>query len=137
MPAALCVCFRRPQFYAPMPCMIWVACLVEIAIEDWTDFFILLSLQLINASVSLCALLQVSRAFLPQPLAACHSQHTLPTAHAPSFVSSSPSYEAARAGDAVAALKAALKPHATVKRDGHWTNINAAEVVPGALSPPS
>lgn len=38
-----------------MPCMIWVACMVEIAIEDWTDFFILLSLQLINASVSLCA----------------------------------------------------------------------------------
>ena len=40
------------QFYAPMPCMIWVACGVELLIEDWTDFWILLSLQFINASVS-------------------------------------------------------------------------------------
>ncbi len=83
------------QFYAPMPCMIWVACAVELLIEDWTDFWILLSLQFINASVSF--------------------------------------YEAARAGDAVAALKAALKPAAVAKRDGRWVNLSAAELVPGDL----
>lgn len=42
-------------------------------------------------------------------------------------------YEITKAGDAVAALKASLKPEATVKRDGKWKNINAAEVVPGDL----
>ena len=75
--------------------MIWVACGVELLIADWTDFWILLSLQFINASVSF--------------------------------------YEAARAGDAVAALKAALKPAAVAKRDGRWANISAAELVPGDL----
>jgi H+-transporting ATPase len=75
--------------------MIWVACLVELLIEDWTDFWILLSLQFINASVSF--------------------------------------YEAARAGDAVAALKAALKPAAVAKRDGRWVNLSAALLVPGDL----
>ena len=40
-------------------------------------------------------------------------------------------YETTKAGDAVAALKHALKPLATVKRDGRWMNIDAAEVVPG------
>jgi H+-transporting ATPase len=83
------------QLWAPMPCMIWVAILVEAAIEDWLDFGILLSLQLINASVSF--------------------------------------YEAAKAGDAVAALKAALKPSAVAKRDGKWATINAAILVPGDL----
>ena len=75
--------------------MIWVACLVELLIQDWVDFGILFALQLINASVSF--------------------------------------YEAAKAGDAVAALKAALKPVACAKRDGKWTNINAGELVPGDL----
>lgn len=42
-------------------------------------------------------------------------------------------YEIAKAGDAVAALKASLKPVATVKRDGKFINIDAAEVVPGDL----
>eukprot|EP00899_Mesostigma_viride_P002122 jgi/Mesvir1/11910/Mv00250-RA.1 len=42
-------------------------------------------------------------------------------------------YETSRAGDAVAALKAALKPAATCKRDGRWGVINAAELVPGDL----
>eukprot|EP00899_Mesostigma_viride_P020054 jgi/Mesvir1/2804/Mv13910-RA.2 len=40
-------------------------------------------------------------------------------------------YEASKAGDAVAALKAALKPSATCKRDGKWAVMNAAELVPG------
>jgi H+-transporting ATPase len=42
-------------------------------------------------------------------------------------------YEITKAGDAVAALKASLKPLATVKRDGVWKNINARNVVPGDL----
>lgn len=40
-------------------------------------------------------------------------------------------YETVKAGNAVAALKAGLKPEATVKRDGKFININAAHVVPG------
>eukprot|EP01040_Poterioochromonas_malhamensis_P007402 gene7402-7984_t len=42
-------------------------------------------------------------------------------------------YEITKAGDAVAALKKSLKPLATVKRNGKWQNIDAAEVVPGDL----
>mmetsp|Transcript_24920 Transcript_24920/g.85274 ORF Transcript_24920/g.85274 Transcript_24920/m.85274 type:complete len:958 (-) Transcript_24920:120-2993(-) len=40
-------------------------------------------------------------------------------------------YEDSKAGDAVAALKASLKPEAQVKRNGRWMKINAAELVPG------
>lgn len=42
-------------------------------------------------------------------------------------------YEITKAGDAVAALKKSLKPLATVKRDGSWTNVDAGIVVPGDL----
>ncbi len=42
-------------------------------------------------------------------------------------------YEGSKAGDAVAALKASLKPLATVKRDGKWQNIDATGLVPGDL----
>eukprot|EP00475_Leptophrys_vorax_P036534 TRINITY_DN618_c0_g1_i1.p1 TRINITY_DN618_c0_g1~~TRINITY_DN618_c0_g1_i1.p1 ORF type:complete len:1011 (+),score=340.86 TRINITY_DN618_c0_g1_i1:202-3033(+) len=42
-------------------------------------------------------------------------------------------YETVKAGDAVAALKASLKPTATVRRDGKWVTINAALVVPGDM----
>jgi len=42
-------------------------------------------------------------------------------------------YEITKAGDAVAALKASLKPIATVKRDGNWLNVDAGTVVPGDL----
>jgi len=42
-------------------------------------------------------------------------------------------YEITKAGDAVAALKASLKPIATVKRDGKWSNVDAGTVVPGDL----
>jgi H+-transporting ATPase len=83
------------QLYAPMPCMIWVACIVELAIQDNLDFGILFALQMINASVSF--------------------------------------YEANKAGDAVAALRAALKPVATAKRDGQWVTLNAVLLVPGDL----
>lgn len=42
-------------------------------------------------------------------------------------------YETTKAGDAVAALKASLKPTATCKRDGQFKNIDSAELVPGDL----
>lgn len=42
-------------------------------------------------------------------------------------------YETTKSGDAVAALKASLKPLATVKRDGEWKNIDAGTLVPGDL----
>ena len=42
-------------------------------------------------------------------------------------------YETSKAGNAVAALKASLKPLATVKRDGKWQNMDAGGVVPGDL----
>jgi H+-transporting ATPase len=42
-------------------------------------------------------------------------------------------YEITKAGDAVAAVKALLKPLATVKRDGAWANVDACTVVPGDL----
>ena len=42
-------------------------------------------------------------------------------------------YEINKAGDAVAALKASLKPVATCKRDGKWKNMDGAEIVPGDL----
>ncbi len=42
-------------------------------------------------------------------------------------------YETIKAADAVAALKASLKPKATVKRDGKWQEMDATMVVPGDL----
>ena len=42
-------------------------------------------------------------------------------------------YETTKAGDAVKALKASLKPLATVCRDGKWQSIEAALLVPGDL----
>ena len=42
-------------------------------------------------------------------------------------------YETTKAGNAVAALKASLRPEATVKRDGMWKAIDASLVVPGDL----
>ena len=40
-------------------------------------------------------------------------------------------YETSKAGDAVAALKASLKPEATVYRDSKWKRIDASMLVPG------
>lgn len=42
-------------------------------------------------------------------------------------------YETTKAGDAVAALKASLRPEATVKRDGKWKSMDASLLVPGDL----
>jgi H+-transporting ATPase len=42
-------------------------------------------------------------------------------------------YETTKSGDAVAALKASLRPLATVKRDDQWKHIDASFLVPGDL----
>lgn len=42
-------------------------------------------------------------------------------------------YEESQAGDAVAALMAALAPQAKVLRDGEWQTIEASELVPGDI----
>ncbi|KNC79871.1 hypothetical protein SARC_07756 [Sphaeroforma arctica JP610] len=84
------------QLYAPMPIMIWVAIIIEAAIQNWPDMGVLLAIQFINATIG------------------C--------------------YEITKAGNAIAALKASLKPMATVKRDDKWHNIDAGIVVPGDLA---
>ncbi|MEW5303187.1 MAG: hypothetical protein WDW36_005903 [Sanguina aurantia] len=83
------------QLYAPMPIMIWIAVIVEAAIENWPDMGILLGIQFINAFLGW--------------------------------------YETTKAGDAVAALKASLKPESTCKRDGKWQTLDASLLVPGDL----
>jgi H+-transporting ATPase len=40
------------QFYAPMPIMIWLAILIEVAIGNYLDMAILLAIQFLNASIS-------------------------------------------------------------------------------------
>lgn len=60
------------QFTAPMPIGIWIAMIVELSLENWTDAVILFVLQCINGTVGFT--------------------------------------EARKAGNAVAALKATLKP---------------------------
>lgn len=84
------------QLYAPMPIMIWIAIVIEAAIQNWPDMGVLLAIQFINATIGW--------------------------------------YEITKAGNAIAALKASLKPMATVKRDDKWQNIDAAIVVPGDLA---
>ena len=83
------------QLYQPMPLMIWMAIIIEAAIESWPDMGILLAIQFLNASLSY--------------------------------------YETTKAGDAVAALKASLKPVAYVKRDGKFSSMDAALLVPCLL----
>jgi H+-transporting ATPase len=40
------------QFWAPMPIMIWIAILIELAIQNYLDMGILLAIQFTNASIS-------------------------------------------------------------------------------------
>lgn len=82
--------------WQPMPVMIWIAAIVEIAIQNYPDFAILIAINLVNASLSF--------------------------------------YETTKAGDAIAALKASLKPTAICNRDGKWNNqFDARLLVPGDL----
>lgn len=39
------------QLWQPMPCMIWIAAIIEAGIENWIDFGILLLIQFANASI--------------------------------------------------------------------------------------
>lgn len=82
--------------WQPMPVMIWIAAIVEIAIGNYPDFAILIVINMVNASLSY--------------------------------------YETTKAGDAIAALKASLKPTAICNRDGKWNNLfDARLLVPGDL----
>ncbi|WIA12441.1 hypothetical protein OEZ85_012477 [Tetradesmus obliquus] len=81
--------------YGPMPCVIWVAFIIEMSLHNWLDGGILFAIQMINAVLGW--------------------------------------YETIKAADAVAALKASLKPTATVKRGGVWANADATMLVPGDL----
>jgi len=82
--------------WQPMPVMIWIAAIVEIAIQNYEDMAILVAINLINASLSF--------------------------------------YETTKAGNAIAALKASLKPTAICMRDGKWNNnFDARLLVPGDL----
>lgn len=87
-------------FWGPMPCMIWVAIIIELvkAIltgEGWEDFAVLMVLQFANAIVG--------------------------------FV------EEHNAGNAIAALRNALKPSAYVNRNGTFSSRPARELVPGDI----
>ncbi|EFN51245.1 hypothetical protein CHLNCDRAFT_37518 [Chlorella variabilis] len=83
------------HLWGPMPIMIWLAIIIEFAIQNWIDAGILLGIQFANATLGW--------------------------------------YETTKAADAVAALKKALKPLATCKRDGKWQTMDATTLVPGDL----
>lgn len=50
-PRLVCGVHAPPQLYAPMPIMIWIAIIIEAAIENWADMGILLGIQFINATL--------------------------------------------------------------------------------------
>lgn len=52
------------QFWAPMPIMIWIAAIVEVAIENYPDFGILLAIQFINAGLGFYEIVKVIRKLL-------------------------------------------------------------------------
>eukprot|EP00796_Vickermania_ingenoplastis_P010435 gene10435-biopygen7419 len=81
--------------WGPMPAVLWVAIIIEFALQNFPDGAILLAILFANALIGW--------------------------------------YETIKAGDAVDALKNALKPVATAKRDGEWQQIDAALLVPGDL----
>ena len=128
-----------------MPIMIWLAVIVEAAIQNWIDmvrrekFFLFFSFPSAKKNP------QILTSFLPlnfPPPPRCrfftkkHKKKKTPQAIllAIQFINATIGwYETVKAADAVAALKASLKPLATVKRDGVWNNIDAGGVVPGDL----
>jgi hypothetical protein len=76
----------------------------------------------------------VSPQAFPQPCIQPHPLHVPPTPHPLTRPHPLPHrYESTKSADAVAALKASLKPIATVNRDGKWQKIDAGELVPGDL----
>lgn len=83
------------QFWKPMSIMIWIAAIVEAAIQGYADMGILLAILFINSFIAF--------------------------------------FETVKAGNAVAALKCTLRPHATVQRDGSFKEMDASFLVPGDL----
>jgi H+-transporting ATPase len=75
--------------------MIWIAIAIEAIIKDWPDFFVLLTLQILNSTVGW--------------------------------------FEDWKAGNAVAALKNALKPECQVIRNGVHKKMEATLLVPGDI----
>lgn len=129
-----------------MPIMIWIAIIVEFAIQNWIDAGILLGIQFANATLGWCV--PRMHACTGAAGAAQHAAPSLRARHAtpgPSLAPYAPAervplprphpcrYETTKAADAVAALKKALKPLATCKRDGKWANMDATMLVPGDL----
>ena len=52
------------QFWAPMPMIIWIVAIVEVAIENYTNFGILMAIQFINASMGFYEIVKVIRKLL-------------------------------------------------------------------------
>ena len=51
------------QLWAPMPIMIWIAAIVEVAIGNYPDFGILIAIQFINASLGFYEVVKVRLLF--------------------------------------------------------------------------
>jgi len=102
-----------------MPLMIWLAAIVEAAIENYVDMSILLFIQFANASIGYYEITKAGDAvtYAHCPFRDAHPD--LPSCLVFSSLSQ------------VAALKKSLKPTATVKRNGVWKNVDAAILVPG------
>lgn len=126
----------------PMPIMIWLAVIVEAAIQNWIDmvrndfFFFVRAREKKNPRDGKKKILTFL-SFFPVPHFSPKKlqQNTLQAILlAIQFINATIGwYETVKAADAVAALKASLKPLATVKRDGVWNNVDAGGVVPGDL----
>lgn len=126
-----------------------IAAIIELALENWADGGILLGILFTNATIrSAYVLNNLSTRISPlgkvlkggmskSPPQRSVSFPLLPKAFPIlkplSFLVPHSYYETTKAGDAVAALKASLKPLATVKRDGKWQNMDASLLVPGDL----
>ena len=103
-----------------MTLMIWAAAFIELCIENFLDFSILLFIQFANAGyVEL-------KSFI---FDLCFKWFNLKTFQYILYLSIA-FYETTKAADAVSALKKSLKPEATVKRDGKMKKIDAAFVSP-------
>jgi H+-transporting ATPase len=64
------------QFWAPMPIMIWIAIIIELAIANYIDMGILLMIQFANASISFYEITKAGNAIAAlksslKPLATC------------------------------------------------------------------
>jgi magnesium-transporting ATPase (P-type) len=86
-----------------------------------------------NAQAAETMRIPASSAVLSRPTADLTPHFAAAAAAAAAVLLLSCRYETIKAADAVAALKASLKPVATAKRDGSWKNLDAKELVPGDM----